>query len=301
MSITLGIAPINWSNDDDPNLGGNIPFEQCIEDMADAGYRGTELGSKFPTNRATLQQALTEKGLQLASGWFSTYFTEDGRGEETLSLFLDKLSFLRAMGARFINVCECGHAIQGTSEPILGDKKPRFSEPQWLKLIQGLHALGRIANDFSMHMVYHYHAGTGVFHLDEIDTLMRHTSPELVSLLLDTGHAAFADINPLQLIKQYGSRIRYVHLKDIRLSVLNTVATRSLSFMDSVRAGVFTVPGDGNLDFLPILSALNAWHYEGWMIVEAEQDPAIAPPLAYAKKAMAYLRERITLPNIRPF
>ena len=289
MNITLGIAPINWTNDDDPSLGGNIPFAQCIQEMAEAGYCGTELGSKFPSEVPRLQQALTEQGLQLASGWFSTYFTEQGKNEETLSRFLDKLSFLRAMGASFVNVCECGHAIQGTPLPILGEKKPRFSELQWKQLIQGLHTLGRIAHDFDMHIVYHYHAGTGVFHLDEIDTLMKHTSPELVSLLLDTGHAVFADINPLQLMEQYGARIRYVHLKDIRMSVLNTVAAKRLSFMDSVRAGVFTVPGDGDLNFSPILTSLDALNYKGWMIVEAEQDPAVAQPLVYAKKAMAYL------------
>lgn len=290
MSIKLGIAPINWSNDDDPNLGKEISFNQCIEEMAQAGYVGTELGSKFPRDIPILKQALDEQGLQLASAWFSTYFTEDGRTESTLSQFLDHVSFLRAMGTTFINVCECGHAIQGSHFPILGSQKPQFNESQWRQLIQGLHTMGRIAQDFNMQIVYHYHAGTGVFNLDEIDFLMRHTSPELVSLLLDTGHAAFADIDPMVLLERYGSRIRYVHLKDIRLSVFNSVATHNLSFMDSVRAGVFTVPGDGNLDFLPILASLKTLNYQGWMIVEAEQDPAIAKPLEYAQKAIAYLK-----------
>lgn len=293
MSIKLGIAPINWSNDDDPNLGKDISFQQCIEEMAKAGFCGTELGSKFPREIPILQQALSEQRLQLSSAWFSTYFTETDQHQPTLSRFLDHLSFLRAMGARFINVCECGHAIQGGTLPILRAQKPQFNEHQWRQLIQGLHSLGRIAHDFDMRIVYHYHAGTGVFNLEEIDTLMRHTSPELVSLLLDTGHAAFADIQPLQLIERYGSRIRYVHLKDIRMQVLNQVATQRLSFMDSVRAGVFTVPGDGDLDFAPIVTALKALGYEGWMIVEAEQDPAIAPPLEYAQKAIGYLTKYI--------
>jgi len=295
MSIQLGIAPINWSNDDDPNLGKEISFQQCIKEMAQAGYVGTELGRKFPRDIPVLKQALQEHSLQLASAWFSTYFTEDGRTDSTLSQFLDQLSFLRAIGAKFINVCECGHAIQGSNLPILGANKPHFNELQWQKLIQGLHTMGRIARDFNMQLVYHYHAGTGVFNLEEIDFLMRHTSPELVSLLLDTGHAAFADIDPLVLISRYESRIRYVHLKDIRLSVFNTVSTQNLSFMDSVRAGVFTVPGDGNLDFIPILSLLKKMDYDGWMIVEAEQDPAIARPLIYAQKAMLYLNKLLQL------
>ena len=290
MTIQLGIAPINWSNDDDPNLGKDISFDQCIKEMSEAGYCGTELGSKFPRDLSVLRQALTQQNLQLASGWFSTYITEDRPNDPTLSAYLDQLSFLRAMGARFINVCECGHAIQGTSLPIFGSQKPQFNDHQWQQLIQGLQTMGRIAQDFEMQMVYHYHAGTGVFNLDEIDFLMRHTSPELVSLLLDTGHAAFAGIDPQQLIERYGSRIRYVHLKDIRLSILNKVKAEEWSFMDGVRAGVFTVPGDGNLDFAPLLNALKAQHYSGWMIVEAEQDPALANPLDYAKKAKSYLR-----------
>ena len=297
MSIQFGVAPINWSNDDDPNLGKDISFQQCIEEMAEGGYQGTELGSKFPRDIPALRQALGAQGLQLASAWFSTYFTEGDQTEKTLSRFLDHLSFLRALGARFINVCECGHAIQGTSLPILGAQKPHFNDHQWRQLIQGLHTLGRIAKDFEMSIAYHYHAGTGIFNLNEIDFLMDHTSPEFVSLLLDTGHAAFADINPLDIIARHGSRIRYVHLKDIRLSVHNTVVTENLSFMDGVRAGVFTVPGDGDLDFLPILAALKAKHYNDWMIVEAEQDPAKAPPLAYAKKAMEYLTKLTQYPD----
>ena len=291
MSIQLGVAPINWSNDDDPTLGKDISFNQCIEEMAKAGYSGTELGSKFPRDSTVLRQALAQQGLQLASAWFSTYFTDEPQNETTLSRFLDHLSFTRALGARFINVCECGQAIQGGALPILGANKPTFNDHQWRQLIQGLHTMGRIAQDFDMQIVYHYHAGTGVFNLDEIDFLMKHTSPELVSLLLDTGHAAFAGINPLQLIEQYGSRIRYVHLKDIRLQVFNNVLTQNLSFMDAVRSGLFTVPGDGDIDFVPIVALLKAQHYSGWMIVEAEQDPAVAEPLEYAQKSMRYLSD----------
>jgi inosose dehydratase len=294
MSIKLGIAPINWSNDDDPNLGKDISFQRCIKEMAQAGYSGTELGSKFPRDIKVLQPALAEQGLQLASAWFSTYFTEEGRGETTLSHFLEQVSFLRAMGARFINVCECGHAISGSQLPVFGPLKPKFSESQWRQLIQGLHTIGRIAQDFNLQIVYHYHAGTGVFNKDEIDFLMQHTSPELVSLLLDTGHAACADIDPMHLIESHGSRIRYVHLKDIRLNSFNKVITQNLSFMDGVRAGLFTVPGDGCLDFSPILAALKSASYNGWMIVEAEQDPVIANPLDYAQKAMAYLSKFTT-------
>ena len=289
MTVKLGIAPINWSNDDDPNLGKDISFEQCIHEMSLAGYQGTELGHKFPRDIEILKPALDQKSLQLPSAWFSTYFTEPEKYEATLSQFLDHLSFMRALGAEYINVCECGHAIQGTDTPILSPEKPEFSAEQWNKLIMGLHAMGRIAYDFNIRLVYHYHAGTGVFTENEIHQLMNNTSPELISLLLDTGHAALAGIDPVQLIKEYGDRIKYVHLKDIRKEVLERVQTEQLCFMDAVRAGLFTVPGDGSLDFPAITSALTEYQYTGWMIVEAEQDPQKAPPLEYAKKAYAYL------------
>jgi inosose dehydratase len=290
MSIKLGIAPINWCNDDDPELGKEISFEQCIREMAQAGYVGTELGNKYPRDASVLKKTLTEQGLQLSSAWFSTFFTEPEQYENTLSRFMEHLSFMRAMGASFINICECGHAIQGTEQPILSPYKPEFSQAQWERLIQGLHAIGRIAHDYKMQLVYHYHAGTGVFYEHEIDFLMANTSPQLLSLLLDTGHAAFAEIDSLDLINKYHERILYVHLKDIRPEVFQRVKTEQMCFMDAVRAGVFTVPGDGGLDFVSIINKIRQHHYSGWMIVEAEQDPAKAPPLQYAKKAYEFLQ-----------
>jgi inosose dehydratase len=293
MRIKLGVAPINWCNDDDPELGKEISFEQIIREMSEAGYCGTELGNKYPRDVSVLKKALHEQGLYLSSAWFSTFFTEPEQYEHTLSRFMHHLSFMRAMGASFINVCECGHAIQGTERPIFSPYKPEFSEEQWDKLIQGLHTIGRIAHDFNMHLVYHYHAGTGVFYEREIDYLMENTSPQLISLLLDTGHAAFADVDSLDLINKYHNRILYVHLKDVRSDVLHKVKNEQMSFMDAVRAGVFTVPSDGALEFAPILHKLKKHHYSGWMIVEAEQDPAKAPPLEYAKKAYEFLQQYI--------
>ncbi|CEG57075.1 myo-inosose-2 dehydratase [Legionella fallonii] len=291
MDIKLGIAPINWCNDDDPELGKDISFEQCIREMSMVGYLGTELGNKYPRDVSVLKKALNDRGLQLSSAWFSTFFTEADQYENTLSRFMEHLSFMRAMGASFINICECGHAIQGTELPILSPHKPEFSEEQWQKLIQGLHIIGRIAYDFNMRLVYHYHAGTGVFYEHEIDFLMENTSPQLLSLLLDTGHAAFAGIDSLALINKYSNRILYVHLKDIRTEILDRVAKEQMNFMDAVRAGVFTVPSDGAIDFVSIINTLQKYQYSGWMIVEAEQDPAKAPPLEYAKKAYEALSQ----------
>lgn len=289
LTIKLGISPINWCNDDDPNLGKNISFEQCIQEMSIAGYQGTEIGNKYPRDPVLLKSYLADHGLEITSAWFSTYFTEVDHYQTTLSRFLEHMSFLRALGARFINVCECGHSIQGKNHAILGAGKPVFSDTDWDNLIRGLHHIGRIAHDFHMQIVYHYHAGTGVFTDSEIDFLMKHTSPSLVSLLLDTGHAAFAGIDPISLIERHGQRIRYVHLKDIRKPVLKLTQEMQWNFMDAVRAGVFTVPGDGDIQFADVIEALRKSQYQGWMLIEAEQDPEKAPPLIYASKAYQYL------------
>lgn len=289
MAIKLGISPINWCNDDDPNLGKDISFEEVIQEMSEAGFTATEIGNKYPRDPKLLKTALDSCGLEISSAWFSTYFTEPHKYQETLSRFLEHMSFLRALGSRFINVCECGHSIQQSDHAVLGSAKPVFTEAQWDALIQGLHQIGRIAHDFDMQIVYHYHAGTGVFTEQEIDFLMQHTSPQLVGLLLDTGHAAFANIDPIHLINKYNDRIRYVHMKDIRKQVLEKAATDNWNFMDAVRSGVFTVPGDGDIDFSGVVNALKNGQYSGWFLVEAEQDPAKAPPLTYAKKAYHYL------------
>jgi inosose dehydratase len=287
--IKLAIAPIGWSNDDLPALGGHISFEQCIQEMATAEYEGCEVGHKFPRDTQILQSALSKHKLQVASAWYSTYFTEE-RESETIEGFKQHMQFLKTMGAKVIVVCECGHSIQGQPLGVLANK-PAFNTSQWAKLINGLHHLGKLAHEQHMQIVYHHHMGTGIQQENEIDQLMQETDPDLVSLLLDTGHLCFAGHDPFSTLSKHLTRIKHVHLKDIRSDVLEEVKKRSLSFLDAVKMGVFTVPGDGCIDFSPIFQHLIQFGYQGWWVVEAEQDPDKANPLDYAKKARAYVRK----------
>ncbi|GAF89312.1 unnamed protein product, partial [marine sediment metagenome] len=237
-----------------------------------------------------LSAALKPYKLQIASAWLSVYFTEaDGR-EKSLKAFAAHAKFLKAMGAKVIVVAECGHCIQGTQKPILGEK-PRFTDKQWGMLVVGLEIIGKQAKDMGMKIVYHHHMGTGVQTRAEVDCLMKSTNPELVYLLADTGHITFSGGEALSLVKDYAPRIKHVHLKDIRSNVLKEVKEKGMCFLDAVRAGVFTVPGDGCIDYKPIFKALSEVKYEGWFVVEAEQDPARANPLEYAKKAYKYIVE----------
>ncbi len=287
----LAISPIGWTNDDDPSLGGDIAFERCINEMHQAGFAGTEIGSKFPKDVVELKSKLAAQELALTSAWFSSFFTNPKKYHQTLDAFFERASFLKVCGANIINVCEVNDSIQQDDVALFNGHKPFFSDDQWQRLFDGLHVIGRIAHALGMQLAYHFHLGTGVQNQDEVDHVMNNTSPELVGLLLDTGHAYAAGINIDRLINQYGQRINLLHLKDVRLPILEEVKQQKLNFMQAVKLGMFTVPGDGCIDFKPILTQMHHCKYQSWFVVEAEQDPAKADPLLYAQKAKLYLSE----------
>jgi inosose dehydratase len=273
-----------------PELGGEITFEQCISEMALAGFVGCEVGNKYPRDTKILKKALSLRGLSIASAWFSAFLTSKPF-EETAEAFKAHRDFLYEMGAKVIVVSEQGNSIQGQMETPLFDKKPVFTEEEWDLLIDGLNRLGDLAAEKGMNIVYHHHMGTGIQTTEEIDRLMEETDPKKVSLLYDTGHLVFSGEDHLHVLNKHINRIRHVHLKDVRIEVANKVREEKMSFLQAVKAGVFTVPGDGVIDFKPVFEALDAAGYEGWFVVEAEQDPAIANPFEYALKARQYIRE----------
>lgn len=286
--IQLGIAPIAWTNDDLPELGGDVPFEQCVSEMALAGYTGSEVGNKYPKDVTKLKAALELRGLQICNAWFSTHFTSKPL-EETVAAFIEHRDFLHAMGAKVIGASEQGNSIQGQMDTPVLFNKPIFTEEEWNKVTTGLEKLAELAAEKDMFLSYHHHMGTGIQTMEEIDRLMADTKN--VYLLYDTGHALYGGVDPLELVNKYADRIIHVHLKDIRKDVLQDVSDKKMSFLNSVKAGVFTVPGDGCIDFKPIFESLAKSGYKGWFVVEAEQDPAKANSLEYAIKARKYIKE----------
>jgi inosose dehydratase len=292
--VKLGIAPIAWTNDDMPELGGENTFEQCVSEMALAGFTGSEVGNKYPRDTEVLKKALNLRGINIASAWFSSFLTTKPF-DETKEEFINHRDFLHAMGAKVIVVAEQGHSIQGMIDTPVLSKKPYFTEEEWNKLARGLEELGKLAAEKGMKIVYHHHMGTGVQTLEEIDKLMEMTDPNLVYLLFDTGHLTFSDVNPEVVLKKYVNRIKHVHLKDIRKEVLAAVKSEEMSFLNAVKAGVFTVPGDGMINYDPLFKTLDENNYEGWFVVEAEQDPAKANPLEYAMKARKFIAEKTGL------
>ncbi|MGI6702183.1 MAG: myo-inosose-2 dehydratase [Christensenellales bacterium] len=292
MKVRIGIAPIGWTNDDMPDLGGDISFERCISEMSAAGYSGTEIGNKYPKDALTLKKELDKKGLVIANCWHSTFIlTEDFSSVE--ADFRKRCEFLRALDAKVIGVSEQSYSIQGKSVPVF-ESKYVLNDAEWSQLTAGLNRLGKIAKEYGILMTYHHHMGTVIQTVKEIDRFMADTDEENVFLLYDSGHLAYSGEDYLNVLRKYISRIRHIHLKDIRNKVIGRVKDEKLSFLDGVRMGTFTVPSDGDIDFEPILKIVLNSNYSGWLLVEAEQDPAKANPLDYAIKAKKYIDKLLT-------
>ena len=290
QTITLAIAPIGWTNDDLPQLGGDITFEQCVSEMALAGFTGSEVGNKYPRDTAVLKKALDLRNIQICNAWFSTFLTTQSY-EEVEKDFVEHCTFLKTMGATIVGVAEQGNSIQGREDVPVFDAKPVNTAGEWEKLTNGLNKLGKKAQEMGLKLTYHHHMGTGVQTSTEIDYLMEHTDEALVGLLYDSGHLVFSGEDAMAVLEKWIGRIRHVHLKDVRAERREQAIRERWSFLRGVKEGVFTVPGDGMIDFKPLLTFLKKSGYSGWWVVEAEQDPAKANPLEYAMKARAYIRE----------
>ena len=289
--VKLGIAPIAWTNDDLPDLGAENTFEQCVSEMALAGFTGSEIGNKYPKDPAVLKKALELRGVEICNAWFSTFLISKPF-EETEKPFRDHVSFLKEMGAKVVGVSEQSYSIQGMQDHPVFEGKHVMDDEEWKKLCDGLNRLGKISKEeYGVTLTFHHHMGTVVQSAAETDRMMENTDPAYMNLLFDSGHFAYCGEDPVEQIKKHIKRIRHVHLKDIRPDVVKRVKEEKLSFLDGVRAGAFTIPGDGCVDFPSIFKVLEENAYEGYMVVEAEQDPAKANPLEYAITARKYIRD----------
>ena len=291
--VNLGITPTGWSNSDDPSIDTvpPTPYKQILSEMALAGFKGSQMSGKYPDKMEDLKTELELRHLTISEPWVGTYFTI-GDDRDSKKIFHQQMEFMKEIGGTRIVVAELGGAVH--QQPIAPlPNRPIFTDEQWQKLTDGLNELGKEANNAGMQLCYHPHVGTGVEVLADIDRLMAGTNPQYVKLLLDTGHLYYAGVDPLEVTKKYADRIKHVHLKNIREHEFQVSVKKGLSFLDSIREGVFTVPGDkeGVIDFEPILQELARANYEGWLVVEAEQDPNKANPLNYALMARDYLND----------
>ena len=279
MKVRIGINPITWTNDDVPELGGDTPLETCLLETKQAGYAGTELGGKFPRDAKVLKPIMARYGLKVISGWY------DGRcAEKDVAAEMDAigphLALLKEMGSTHVVYADTSLGRHGAIwGPI--SERPKLDLADWPAYGRKLTQLAERMTDFGVRMAFHHHMGTIVETDEEVGLLMRHTGTA-VGLLYDTGHSIFSGGDPLALIKREVKRVVHVHCKDARKDVLEKARRDDMSFMGAVMDGIFTVPGDGSIDYAAILSVLKDNGYAGWLVVEAEQDPKKAHPLTYA-------------------
>ncbi len=287
--ILYGTNPIAWSNDDDRTLGAHISLDQCLDETAKIGFDGIEKGHKFPTDPAGLKAVLEPRGLRFVSGWHSLNLLTNSIEEEKAAM-QPALDLLKAMGSKVIIVCETSNAIHGDDAVAVNDR-PKLSDADWKTFGAGVEALSEYAAGQGITLVYHHHMGTIVESEEEIDRLMENTGPH-AHLLLDTGHCLFGGGNPERVAKKYMHRVGHIHAKNVRPVVAKEVRDENLSFLEGVRRGVFTVPGDaeGGVDFPPVLRIAAEHGYEGWLVIEAEQDPDVRNPFEYQSLGLKSLK-----------
>ena len=296
MSVKLGVAPIAWSNDDMPELGGDTSLEQCLKEASQAGFIGVERGGKFPKNSSELIPKLNKYNLKLCSGWYGANLRKNTIEEEK-QLIQDQLQLFKDCNSPCIVFAEVSGSIQGDPNRRLSTR-PTMDNDESKSFFQKVSEMGKYLEDQGMPLAYHHHMGTIIETQEDTEKLLDNTD-DSVKLTLDTGHLLFANGDSKKIIENYSERIKHVHCKDIRKNILEKTLKEDLSFRDAFLEGAFTVPGDGCIDFKPLFEILKKKDYSGWLVVEAEQDPKKANPLEYAIKGYNYLKKTLDQTNIQ--
>jgi inosose dehydratase len=296
LSIRFGVSPIAWINDDMPELGGDTPLEQVLAEARGLGYAGIELGGKFPRDPRILTTLLARFDLTLVGGWYSASLLTRSAREEIAAL-QTHLALLKALGCRVFIHAETSNAIHGDRARPLS-ATPRLNRADWAHFGAKLTEVADSVAAAGLRLAYHHHLGTVVESSEDIERFLESTGPS-VGMTIDTGHAALAGVDAVSLIRTHPQRVAHVHCKDIRGKVFRKIKSEGGSFLRGVLEGMFTVPGDGDLDFRTVMQALGDIGYSGWIIVEAEQDPAIADPRRYGELGLTTLRREAAAAGLR--
>jgi inosose dehydratase len=295
--MTFGIQPTCWTNDDFAEIGNDYPYQVILDETEEAGFAGGSTGHNYPSHLPSLRQALKVNNLQIASTWAGTSFTTGVDVDAAFAAFQAQVTFLKEVGAKDVVVAELANAVNQIRTKRVLEDRPILAESQWFLLTEYLDQAGKYAKDQDMQLSYHPHVGTCVMTIEETVRLLDSTNPDHVGLCLDTGHLRYGGASQsdlLEFTKKYARRITHVHLKNVRKAVLPVAAKGNYSFYQAIMNGIFTVPGDPDGDDLaPIVEILKQVNYGGWMVIEAEQNPAKANPLHYAKTARAFLRKQL--------
>ena len=286
-NIKLGVAPIAWVEDDMPEYGKETTFLQTISEIALLGFEGTEIGCLYPRDTNILNEELDRRGLKAITAWISLYLLERPFWMDVRD-FTDHVLFLKNAGAKVVNVSDQSYSVQHRSHTFYKDK-PVLTDEEWLTFTNRLNKLGEIAYKHGLEIVYHPHMTTTVQTTAEIDKFLELTNPKYINIIYDTGHLTFSGEDPVAVLKKHFNRIKHIHLKDVRADVLKRCEENKLSFLESILEGVFTVPGDGCVDYPEIFKILEEREYKGWLVIEAEQNPYKYNPYDYSKMGKDYI------------
>lgn len=290
MSVKLGIAPIAWSNDDMPELGGDTPLEQCLSEASEAGFIGIESGGKFPKKSEELLPLLEKYKLNLCSGWYGANLRKNSVKKE-IEVIQEQLKLFKDCNAPCVVFAEVSGSIQGDPKRKLSSR-PQMNNDEWKSFNDKLSDMGKYLEDQGMPLAYHHHMGTVIETEDDTIRLLENTN-DSVKLTLDTGHMLFAKGNSKKILENFSERLIHMHCKDIRKNILEKSLKQDLSFRGAFLEGAFTVPGDGCIDYKPLFDILKKKNYSGWLVVEAEQDPSKANPFEFAKIGYNYLTKTL--------
>ena len=280
MSVKIGISPIAWQNDDLPDITKDYTMEQALRESREIGYTGVERGQRMPHDTEGLRQYLEANDIALCGGWCSGNSLVNDFAAECDATHQQVAQFI-ALDAPCIVYAECSNTVQGLQNvPV--NNRPKLSRDDIMTYGKKISELAKWMADQGMPMAYHHHMGSIIESEDDVNWLMDGSSRE-VNLCFDTGHLLFGGGNVMATLDRWGDRVHHVHYKDIRPHIVKDVRDNNLSFLDAVIAGAFTVPGDGCIEFQEVTHKLKAMDYSGWIVVEAEQDPAKAPPYEYSK------------------
>ena len=286
MSVKIGISPISWQNDDLPDLTAAYTMEQALREAREIGYTGVERGRRMPADTEGLRAYLNANRLALCGGWCSGNLLVNDAKDEIESVRRQVTQFV-ALNAPCIVYAKCSNTVQGNIAVPVNDR-PKFARADIRAYAAKLSELAKWMADQGMPLAYHHHMGSFIEDEEDVNALMEGSTPE-VKLLFDTGHLLFGGADVMRVLDAWADRVHHVHFKDIRPDVVADVRANRRSFLDAVIAGAFTVPGDGCIDFQAVTDTLRRMDYKGWIVVEAEQDPAMAPPYAYSKMGFEHI------------
>lgn len=289
MTIRWGVSPIAWCNDDMRELGGDTTLNELLTDVRDIGFDGVELGNKFPRDPAVLAPIMAGYGLDIVGGWYSSNLLVRDTDAEIEAL-APHLALLEHMGSNVFILAETSNAVHGDRYGSRLDTHPLLSADDWVAFGERLSKVARFINDRGLRFAYHHHLGTVVETKDELERFFDVTGDH-VGIVLDTGHALFGGIDPVDVIRTWPERVAHVHCKDIRTARYQAFRAEGMSFLNGVVGGMFTAPGDGDYDYAPFMRALANMQYSGWIVIEAEQDPAIANPRDYSQLGLNTLKQ----------